>query len=165
MSCNRYAHHSSSDASPWGCHGRTPWSPVELTAMILGFILFWPIGLAILFWKKWQRRAGYSGDFFTFARERTAGVRQSFGFDAASATPGAEPSGAWRGPAFMHATGNSAFDAWRENELARLEAERRKLAEAERDFAEHIDQLRRARDRDEFDSFMRARSSGETPTV
>ena len=57
-------------------------------------------------------------------------------------------------------TGNVAFDEWRESELARLEAERRKLAEAERDFAQHIEELRRARDREEFESFMRARKGG-----
>ena len=63
-------------------------------------------------------------------------------------------------PSSWRSTGNVAFDEWRESELARLEAERRKLAEAERDFAQHIEELRRARDREEFESFMRARKGG-----
>ena len=35
---------------------------MELVAMILGFIVFWPIGLAILFAKMWQSRSGHGGD-------------------------------------------------------------------------------------------------------
>jgi hypothetical protein len=129
--------------------------------MVLAFIAFWPLGVAIILLKRWQRKSGYSGDLFRFVRQRADEARQNFGF----AAPGDEkssgsPARGWRGPAFMHTTGNSAFDAWREAELARLEEERRKLAEAERDFAEHIDQLRRARDREEFDSFMQARKGG-----
>ncbi|MCC2109842.1 MAG: DUF2852 domain-containing protein, partial [Hyphomicrobiales bacterium] len=60
-------------------------------------------------------------------------------------------------------TGNSAFDDWRSAELARLDEELQKLVQAERDFAEHLDKLRRARDREEFERFMnerRAQSQG-----
>lgn len=59
----------------------------------------------------------------------------------------------------MRSTGNVAFDEWRAAELARLEEERRKLADAEREFADHMENLRRARDREEFDRFMSARAS------
>ena len=46
------------------------WKPIELVAMILGFIVFWPIGLAILFAKMWQRKHGYSGDIPSFVKSR-----------------------------------------------------------------------------------------------
>lgn len=131
-----------------------PWKPLELAAMVLGFIIFWPIGLAILLWKLWQRKLGHEGDMFAFAQEQSARFKEAFGGVSR------EASRSWGGPSFMRSTGNVAFDEWREGELARLEEERRKLAEAERDFAEHIDQLRRARDREEFESFMRARKGG-----
>ncbi|MBV9050830.1 MAG: DUF2852 domain-containing protein, partial [Hyphomicrobiales bacterium] len=39
----------------------------------------------------------------------------------------------------------------------RLEAERRKLAEEERAFADFLRELRTARDREEFDRFMQSR--------
>jgi hypothetical protein len=45
------------------------WHPVELTAMIVGFVLFWPIGLAILAWKKWMGDAPRRQD----ARQALAG--------------------------------------------------------------------------------------------
>ena len=39
-------------------------------------------------------------------------------------------------------------------ELARLEEERRKLEEAHREFAEFVENVRRAKDREEFERFM-----------
>jgi len=152
MSCHRYSRMSSSSGdSPWGRQGCAHWKPYEIAAVVLGFFIFWPIGLAILCWKLWQRSQGYEGDLFSFASEQGARVRTIF--DDASR----EASRGWGGPSFMRSSGNVAFDEWREGELARLEEERRKLAEAEREFAEHIEELRRARDRTEFESFMRAR--------
>jgi hypothetical protein len=149
MSCDRYSRMSSS--SPWGRQGGCAhWRPFEVAAIVLGFFIFWPIGLALLFLKLWGRSFGQEGDLFSFASAQGAKMRGVFGDVSREA-------GGWAGPSFMRRTGNVAFDEWREGELARLEEERRKLAEAERDFARHIDELRRARDREEFDAFMRAR--------
>lgn len=146
-------HDSRMSASPWGRQGGCAhWRPFEVGAVVLGFFIFWPIGLVLLFLKLWGRSFGYSGDLFSFAAEQGTKVREAFG-DVARETS----RGGWAGPSFMRSTGNVAFDEWREGELARLEEERRKLAEAERDFAEHIAELRRARDREEFNSFMRER--------
>lgn len=146
-----YANESCRRRSGWG------WHPLELAAMVLGFILFWPVGLAILFLKIWQRKTGHSGDMMdaanaVFTQSGDWARNKARGF----ASPGSNAPPAWRqGPA---PTGNSAFDGWRAAELARLEEERRKLMEAEREFAEHIENLRRARDAEEFDRFMQARN-------
>ena len=59
----------------------------------------------------------------------------------------------------LRSTGNSAFDDWRNTELARLEEERRKLAAAQAEFEAHLDNLRRAKDRAEFEGFMAARKA------
>jgi hypothetical protein len=116
------------------------WKPIELIAMILGFILFWPIGLAILFAKMWQMRSAYAGDLPSFVqaklnekfREKREKWEQKMGRHWAchgrhdfSGGPGN-----WR-----RSSGNLAFDEWREAELARLEEERQKLVAAEREFA------------------------------
>ena len=64
---------------------------------------------------------------------------------------------------YAASTGNAAFDEWRTAELARLDEERRKLDEAQREFAEYVDAIRRAKDREEFERFMaehRARPAG-----
>jgi Protein of unknown function (DUF2852) len=120
-----------------------PWKPVEILAMVLGFIVYWPIGLAVFGWKFWQKKSGYPGDIISFGREiwgnwanRTRGSKRfSTGFG-------------------MGSTGNRAVDEWRESELARLEEERQKLVAAEHEFAEFMENLRHARDREEFERFM-----------
>ena len=68
----------------------------------------------------------------------------------------------WRsGPSRFHAasapSGNSAFDNYKAETLRRLEEE-------QTEFNDFLDNLRRARDKAEFDQFMqgRARSRGET---
>ena len=62
-------------------------------------------------------------------------------------------------------TGNVAFDDWREAELARLDEERRKLDEMREQFDDYVRELRRAKDQEEFDRFMRDRNSGGAGSV
>jgi len=60
-------------------------------------------------------------------------------------------------------TGNFAFEEYRRRELERLEAERRRLDDEARALAEFVEELKRAKDREEFDAFMarsRATPSG-----
>jgi hypothetical protein len=129
-----------------GC-GASRWSLFEIVAMVLGFIVFWPIGLAILAFKIWQRRSGYPGDLQTAAQEKWRDARF-----AMSSAP-------WSGRrGFSSAsTGNSAFDDWKAAEIARLEEERRKLQEAHREFSAFVENIRRAKDREEFERFMNER--------
>ena len=137
---------------------RVRWRGVELFAMILGFIVFWPIGLAILFLKVWQKREGRPDqDLVDFVHERSSEMRGRC--MAKRSQWGAADWGRpeWKPFSGPRPTGNSAFDDWRSAELARLEEERQKLVQAERDFADHLDKLRRARDREEFDRFMTER--------
>jgi hypothetical protein len=135
-----------------GCAAGEPWKAVEILAMILGFIVFWPIGLAVLGWKMWQRRSGYRGDLVSFGREQWAkrahwGARR-WGYGANN----------WQGFGYgFDSTGNRAFDEWRAAELTRLEEERQRLVAAEREFAEYMENLRHARDREEFERFMNER--------
>jgi hypothetical protein len=131
-------------------HG-APWKAVEILAMVLGFMVFWPVGLAVLGWKFWQRKSGYPGDIICFGREKwekwAIWTHGSGGWGFAANNWAASGSG-------MGSTGNRAFDEWRAAELARLEEERRKLVAAEREFAKFMENLRHARDREEFERFM-----------
>ncbi len=160
----------SSDAQGSGartCRADHLWRPFELLAMVLGFVFFWPVGLAVIGFKIWQRRNEYQGDLFSFLQERVSSLRNACDggrwnsavwqsvWDGRDTPP--RSSGGWSPFGGVRPTGNRAFDEWRETELARLEEERRKLDEAEREFAIHIEELRRARDREEFERFMKAR--------
>lgn len=150
------------------------WKPIEIIAMILGFIVFWPIGLAILLAKIWQRKNAYAGDIPSFIeakfREKWAEHWQSKWQGKWEANMGRHWACHGRGDftgrpwefRSARSSGNVAFDEWRETELARLEEERQKLLAAEREFAEFMENLRRAKDREEFDRFMAARRSRGT---
>lgn len=144
-------------------HGARPgnWRPLEIAAMVLGFIVFWPIGLAILGFKIWQRQTGYEGSLSTavrqgwsYAESRGCGMGQAWGRNWRDGGGFRGFGGGWS------STGNSAFDDWRAAELARLEEEHRKLEAAEREFADFLSNLRKAKDREEFDRFMRDRNAG-----
>ncbi len=122
--------------------------------------LYWPIGLAVLRWKFWQKKSGYQGDLFSFAREKW----ENSALELELAALGRWASRRQLAQRGFGSTGNLAFDDWRAAELARLEEERQKLVEAEREFAEFMENLRRARDREEFDRFMNERRSRQGPT-
>jgi hypothetical protein len=118
---------------------RPEWTPATIALMVLGFVVFWPLGLAMLAYilfgdrlRDFKRTANERADGF-FANCRRGGRRYSR-FDA---------------------TGNVAFDDWRKAELDRIEEERRKLDQMRDEFDAYVRELRRAKDQEEFDRFMR----------
>ena len=146
-----------STGAPWsrGCaSGTGRWTPVELIAMVLGFMVFWPIGLAVLAFKYWQRKTG-GADLQTVAAGAFENVRSTVSGFQSQTQRSWGPSPWARG--FTSATGNAAFDEWKSAELSRLEAERRKLEDAHKEFADWLDTVRKAKDREEFDRFMNDR--------
>ncbi|MFD1329816.1 DUF2852 domain-containing protein [Mycoplana ramosa] len=129
---------------------RPDWTPATVALMVLGFMVFWPLGLAMLAYiifgerlKSFKKEANEAADGF-FASCR--GHRRGF-----------------RGHGF--GTGNVAFDEWRDAELKRLEEERRKLDEMRAEFDAYVHELRKAKDKEEFDRFMRERRSGNGGSV
>lgn len=136
------------------------WRVIEIAVVVIGFMIWWAVGLTLLLVKLWRNRQGYPTDMVTAARgafeekvmTRWPGLTRKFASCSAS-VPAARD---W-GFTMTRSSGNSAFDGWREGELARLEEERRKLEAAEREFADYIESLRQAKDREEFERFMRER--------
>lgn len=126
---------------------RPDWTPATIALMVLGFVVFWPLGLAMLAYILFGERLQ------DFKRD----VNRKM-----DASPFRRWNGEWgRGSCRnrFHETGNVAFDEWRRGELDRLEAERRKLDEARAEFDRYAAELRRAKDREEFDRFMRDRNN------
>lgn len=101
-----------------------------IAAMVLGFVLVWPVGLAILAYLIWSKRM--------FSRSSTA-RRPDLHAHVHAARSAMRPSG------------NSAFDAYKTETLRRLQAEQ----EAFEDF---LNRLREAKDKQEFDAFMEDRA-------
>ena len=108
---------------------------VWFAAMILGFVFFWPVGLAILFYL-----IG-SGKMHQWKQERWA--QRGFGCGP----------GGFRFHGF-HSTGNASFDAYRDETLKKLDDEQKA-------FAQFVDKLRRAKDQAEFDQFMAERGAAK----
>ena len=131
---------------------RPAWTPATIALMVLGFVVFWPLGLAMLAYIIWGDRLD------TFKSEVNRSTDDFFRSFRGCARGG---------NAYRTSSGNVAFDEWRDKEIERLNEERRKLDEARAEFDAHMRDLRMARDREEFDAFMAARrrkSDGDTPT-
>jgi len=129
---------------------RPAWTPVTIALMILGFIVFWPLGLAMIAYIIWGDRLE---EFKSDVNRATDGVVDRF-------RGGERASGLSRA-----GTGNVAFDEWRETEFERLAEERRKLDEMRAEFDDYQRELRRAKDRDEFESFLSARKEKSRDAV
>ncbi|HYG85225.1 MAG TPA: DUF2852 domain-containing protein [Azospirillum sp.] len=137
------------DVQPAGWCGRSHrfLHPGWVALMILGFVAWWPIGLAILAYYLWSRNMGCwrHGGVERWQRkmERLQAKMEQFGERRD------RPS-----------SGNRAFDEYRAETLRRLEEE-------QREFREFLDRLRFARDKTEFDQFMNERRnrppSSESP--
>ena len=67
----------------WRRSGGSHWSAFEIIAMVLGFIVFWPIGLAILGYKFWQRRYG-GPDLQTLATNKWQDARTMMSSNSSS---------------------------------------------------------------------------------
>lgn len=121
---------------------RPAWTPATIALMVIGFMVFWPLGLAMLAYIIWGDRLD------GFKRDVNGRTDRFFG--------SCRKAGSWKAHATR--TGNVAFDDWREKEFERLAEERRKLDETMAEFDAYARELRRAKDQDEFDRFMAARS-------
>ena len=105
-----------------------------IAAMVLGFVFFWPVGLALLAYMIWSKRM-FSKSCRRAGRHHE--MRRS-------------------GYAAMKTSGNTAFDAYKAETLRRLEDEQDQ-------FESFLERLREAKDKTEFDQFMdeRARKARE----
>ncbi len=108
-----------------------------IAAMILGFVFFWPVGLALLAYMIWSKRM--------------------FGKSCRHSQHHTKRRQAW---AAMKPSGNTAFDAYKTDTL-------RRLKEEQEAFEGFLQRLREAKDKSEFDQFMddrekRAKEARET---
>ena len=125
--------------------------PGMVIATILGFLFWWPVGLAFLFFTLRSMNMGcwsHSDRFENkmqrmqdkMERMRNRMERRGFG-------------GFGFGPP---SSGNRAFDEYRMETLRRLEEE-------QTEFRDFLDRLRHAKDKEEFDQFMAQHRPRPTP--
>ena len=134
------------------------WTGLDVFALVVCFWARWELGVAFLGLKLWHQASGFEGSVFAFARLKwDALVSLTRAVLAGRAMPFSLHVG--RLHVGRASSGNRAFDTWRDSELSRIEAERAKLRTAERAFVSYHDELLQAKDREDFDRFMRARGA------
>lgn len=121
------------------------WSFLTIALMVLGFVIFWPLGLAMLAYILWGEKFGGSAD----KAEAWVHSKKQWARSCRSERH--------RGRGYRSTSGNAAFDEYRAEQLKRLEEERRRLDEEVGQFHEYMRNLHMARDREEFDRFMKDR--------
>ena len=117
---------------------------------VVSFIVFWPIGLALLIYLKW------SGRMSCWKQARWG---HWYTPDGRGARDSRDDFRQWRRQARWmgrNSSGNVAFDEYREETL-------RKLEDDQREFQDYLDKLRAAKDRAEFDQFMADRRRNPAP--
>jgi hypothetical protein len=117
--------------------------PIAIAFTILGFLFWWPVGVALLIYMIGSGRMG------CFGRRRRAAYQ---GQDWQGAGPWANwkswACGSNERPA--SSSGNRAFDEYKAETLRRMEEE-------QKDFGAFLERLRFAKDKSEFDQFMAER--------
>lgn len=104
---------------------KSRWTPLGVAAAVLGFVTWWPVGLAVVAYIMW------GGSIDDLVGDAVDQIKSSFKSSTASRT----------------GSGNAAFDAYREETMRRLEEE-------QAEFNGFMSKLREARDREEFERFM-----------
>lgn len=106
-----------------------------IAAMVLGFVFFWPIGLALVIYITYTNRwsSNMFGKSCSHRRDRRHGMH------------------------VMKSSGNSAFDNYKADTLRRLEEE-------QQSFEDFLQRLREAKDKAEFDQFMDERAKAAAAT-
>ena len=118
--------------------------PAWIALMVLGFAVYWPVGLALLAFLLWSGRMGcWSHGRRAYWQDGNREHRD-------------ERLRRWYDRHAPPSSGNRAFDDYRADTLRRLEEEQRA-------FAEFLDRLRFAKDKSEFDAFLSERRERPAP--
>ena len=120
------------------------WHPAWIALTVIGFILWWPIGLALLLYTLGSRKMGcwnHAGRWQDKMDRKMDWMRTKMS------------GGPWNS---APTSGNRVFDEYRTETLRRLEEE-------QREFRSFLDRLRFAKDKTEFDQFMAERRNRPSP--
>ena len=115
--------------------------PAWIALVVLGFMAWWPVGLAML--------------GFAIGSGRMGCCWKGRGMSRWNQGAGAPTAGTWWQPP-QRSSGNRAFDEYRSDTLRRLEDE-------QKEFHDFLDRLRMAKDKAEFDQFMAERGNRSKP--
>ena len=117
---------------------------MNITGMVLGFILFWPVGLVILFWILSGRNV----------QDLPAAIKrkwsEKFGGDKSMITNDSDDSG------------NSVFNTFQQTQYDRISEIKEEIRDRSRRFTEYRADARRRADEEEFNQFMSSNPASDS---
>jgi len=119
------------------CKGN--WSPMNIGAMVVGFVLFWPIGLVLLYWNIKGRDV----------RDLPNAVKQQWSrvFTQGKCSAGASSD-------------NVVFNEYQQTQYDRIHEIKEEINERNQHFQAFRDEAKRREDQEEFDRFMKQPAKG-----
>ncbi len=120
--------------------------PAWIALIVLGFMVWWPVGLSVLAFTVGSGRmgCGHQGHW----QNKIDRMQRKMDWMRSRVS-----AGPWN---YTPSSGNRAFDDYRADTLRRLEDE-------QREFREFLERLRLAKDKTEFDQFMAERRNRPAP--
>ena len=126
----------SSENGYGGWSNPTNWGCTNIAVMVLGFILFWPIGLFLLFWVSTGRHVG---DLARAIKEKLARLTEKLG----------------SGNGFTESTsGNVVFEEYQQTQYDRIREIRDEIKNRAQRFSSYREDAKRRADEEEFRQFM-----------
>ena len=126
--------------------------PAWIALIILGFMVWWPLGLCVLAFTIGSGRmmgcCGYTGGYSNRWQHKMDRMQAKMDWMRSRMA-----GGPWNN---APSSGNRAFDDYRAETLRRLEDE-------QREFKDFLERLRFAKDKTEFDAFMAERRNRPAP--
>ena len=126
-----------------GSCSKANWSPLNIAAMVFAFVLFWPIGLFVLYWNISGRDAR---DLPGAVKEKWSSMfnRNSSSRESAGST-----------------SHNSVFEEFQQTQYDRITEIKEEIKERAKRFNEYRSDAKRREEEEEFNKFMANRPDAE----
>lgn len=146
------------DRSEMGERYRSVWTPFGIGMMVLGYIVFWPLGLVLTLWMVSGRHVA--------ELPRAIGQTVSGWFPRRDGeAAGGWSEKAWSEKAWSHegfsrsrSSGNTVFDDYQQTQYDRISDIKREIKDTWHRFRDFRRDEQRRQERDEFDRFMQGGS-------
>lgn len=125
------------------------WSAINILTMVVGFVIFWPLGLFMIYWIVTGRHASELPAASRRLWSRLSGLWSSGGFR-------------FTGHDSVETSHNAVFDRFQQTQYDRISEIRDEINERARRFAEFRAQARERSDAEEFNQFMASSPERDT---
>ena len=132
--CNQ-SNHQSWGQCEWGRMRKSNWSAMNIAAMVLGFVFFWPVGVVIVLWILSGRNVNDLPQAITNLWRNVTGKTKHDG----EGVPGSE---------------NSVFNDYQQTQRDRIREIKDEIKERARRFRDFRTAAKRRADEEEFNQFM-----------